>query len=168
MQNCRATTQDVDRVFSGLADRIGAEFHRWGETHGRPVQEVKTTFQKAADRGASDALSDEGRLLAVIMWEVRGSDIILSFAASEAFFAARHVRPFKRYLRDLQAWQGNRTLIAVSWTRQPVVQRWFEALGGHLIEETDDSRVFHLPAIGESPVSTAYTCQIGGSNVLWW
>ncbi len=88
MEARTATRQDLSHVFAHLAVRISQEFSAAGETEGSAKEHLLMDLRE----GRGHALREGDQILAVITWHEDDGKAYTSFAANEAFFAAKTVR----------------------------------------------------------------------------
>lgn len=140
MEFAAATRGDLDAVWPNLAPRTTAEYRLAGVSVGM----ARGMFRDWIKSGTATVITDGETRLAILAWEMRDRSMVTSFAGTEAFFETRYVRPFRRYLQDLQARNGNSFLVAHSYSEHPRVAKWFATLGYEVNSEQGQYRLFVL------------------------
>jgi hypothetical protein len=141
MEARTATRQDLSYVFAHLAARISQEFSAAGETEGGAKEHLLMDLRE----GRGHALREGDQILAVITWHEDDGNAYTSFAANEAFFAAKTVRFCKRHIQQIQQLCGNIPVRSVIWSNHPDVDRWFAAIGFNKVEANEKSTTYELP-----------------------
>lgn len=150
----RSAQVDLPRIFDVIADRLSSEYLTSERHQGDPnatledaLRKARNGFRKAIKENRADTLLiSEGAPLALVRWQFQNGDAHTGFAAPEAFFEAKYVRPMARYVRDLQKRLGNVPLVASNWSGRDDVRRWFEILGYEFLMHYGPAQIFLLRA----------------------
>ncbi|RWA59458.1 hypothetical protein [Mesorhizobium sp.] len=150
----RSAQVDLPRVFDVVADRLSSEYlasERYqgdsNATFEDALRKAKNGFRKAIKENRADTLLiSEGAPIALVRWQIQDGEAHTGFAAQEAFFEAKYVRPMARYVRDLQARLGNVPLVAANWSGREDARRWFEVLGYEFLMHYGPAQIFLLRA----------------------
>jgi hypothetical protein len=142
MEARSATRSDLAKVFRHLAHRMSAEYANAGFS----IVQAKQLFTKHVDQGTAHALVEEGRVVAVISWEIQGDTAHTSFAATEEFFQGKFMPWFRDHLRVIQALAGGIELRSASYSDLESVPTWFKRLGYLAPVPAGKAMIYVLPA----------------------
>ena len=148
----RSAAVDLHRIFDHVANRLSSEYLASERYQGDPnatfedaLRKAKNGFRKAIKENRADTLlGKEGAPLAIVRWQIQQGEAHTGFAAPEAFFDAKYVRPMARYVRYLQKRLGNVFLVASNWSGREDTPRWFEVLGYEFLMHHGPARIFIL------------------------
>lgn len=140
METRPAEQRDLLAVWPNLAKRMTDEY----QLADVPPGKARGMFRDWIKAGTADAVLLDGHPVAIMAWQIGEEQMVTSFAGSDAFFHPRLVRPFAKYIANLQRTNGNRALISYSYSAHPQVIKWFATLGFELKSEAGLSRVFVL------------------------
>lgn len=133
LENRSAEQRDLLAIWPKLAKRMKEEYRLAGV----PSRQARRMFKDWIKAGTADALLEDTNPVAIMAWEMREGSMITSFAGTDAFFEPRFVRPFSRYIANLQHANGNCPLVSHSHSTHPQVVKWFATLGFDLDSPSD-------------------------------
>lgn len=136
----KSTAKHIETIWPQLAQRLQDEYAFAGYT----LDSAKASFLDEIAKGVGHTLfSEDGSVLAVMVWQDDTRGVATSFAATEAFFSREYVQPFRDYMDEFQKLRHNAGIVSHSFSNHPRIVAWFNSLKFELEREEGVYRVFY-------------------------